>query len=197
MSVNLKRRRYFYDTEFIDDGVTIGLLSIGVVDEDGREFYAINANPRVMFRAVQHPWLRENVLPHLPVTLRSPETAGNLISPPSWRWQWNPAHPAYKRVMAHQQIARELLSFLAPRECEPELWAYFAAYDHVAFAQLWGPMSELPEGLPMFTRDLRQRWEDVGRPPMPVQESGQHDALADARGNVALWRVCEEARRRG
>ena len=29
-------RRFFYDTEFIEDGVTIDLVSIGVVDEAGR-----------------------------------------------------------------------------------------------------------------------------------------------------------------
>lgn len=30
--------RYFYDTEFIEDGHTIELISIGVVAEDGREY---------------------------------------------------------------------------------------------------------------------------------------------------------------
>ena len=29
--------RYFYDTEFIDDGRTIDLISIGVAAEDGRD----------------------------------------------------------------------------------------------------------------------------------------------------------------
>ena len=35
-------RRFFYDTEFIEDGTTIDLVSIGVVDENGREFYAVS-----------------------------------------------------------------------------------------------------------------------------------------------------------
>ena len=34
--------RYFYDTEFIDDGRTIELISIGVAAEDGREYYAVS-----------------------------------------------------------------------------------------------------------------------------------------------------------
>lgn len=193
MTNTRRRKRFFYDCEFIEDGRTIGLLSIGVVDEDGREFYAINQNSQVMTAAVQHEWLRGNVLPYLPIQVTSPADAAGLISPPSWRWSWDTTHPDYGRVMPHRQIARELLAFLDPRSCEPELWAYFAAYDHVAYAQLWGPMSELPEGLPQFTHDLQQRWEDAGCPPKPVQESGQHDALADARWNVKLWRVCEEA----
>ena len=34
--------RYFYDCEFIEDGRVIDLVSIGVVDEYGREFYAVS-----------------------------------------------------------------------------------------------------------------------------------------------------------
>jgi len=34
--------RYWYDTEFIEDGSTIDLISIGIVAEDGREYYAIS-----------------------------------------------------------------------------------------------------------------------------------------------------------
>ncbi len=47
--------RYFYDCEFIEDGRTIDLVSIGVVAEDGREFYAVSTefDPA---RAV--PWVR-------------------------------------------------------------------------------------------------------------------------------------------
>jgi hypothetical protein len=197
MTEKLPRRRYWYDCEFVEDGVTIKLLSIGVVCEDGREFYAVNSQPGVMHLAAQREWLRDNVMPFLPVKLKSPETAERLISPPSRQWEWDKTHPDFPRVRAHAEIARELLAFLAPEECEPELWAYYGSYDHVAYAQLFGSMVNLPPGLPQVTHELVQRWEDVGRPPTPVQESGQHDALADARWNVELWRVCEEARLRG
>ena len=55
--------RYFYDTEFIEDGRTIELISIGVVAEDGREYYAVSTefDPE---RAGS--WVRANVLPKLP-----------------------------------------------------------------------------------------------------------------------------------
>jgi hypothetical protein len=77
-----------------------------------------------------------------------------------------------------------------------ELWAWIAAYDHVALAQLWGAMPALPRALPRFTRDLRQRWEDVGRPRLPQAPSDAHDALADARHNLVRWQVIEAERRR-
>lgn len=195
MSTKIKRRKIFYDTEFIEDGRTIGLLSIGAVDEDGREFYAVNQNPQVMHQAVQHEWLRDNVIPHLPATLLPPETASGMISSPGWRWSWNTEHPDYVRVMPHREIARELLAFLNPEECEPELWAWFGSYDHVAYAQLWGPMISLPTGLPQLTHELVQLWEDAGCPAKPVQVGDVHDALADARWNRQLWQACEGARR--
>ncbi len=43
--------RYFYDTEFIDDGRTIELISIGVTAEDGREYYAVSTDSTPSGRA--------------------------------------------------------------------------------------------------------------------------------------------------
>lgn len=54
--------RFFFDTEFIEDGRTIELLSIGIVDEGGRGFYAEVAETD---RSRAGPWVRENVLPKL------------------------------------------------------------------------------------------------------------------------------------
>ena len=36
--------RFFYDTEFIEDGETIELISIGIVGDDGREYYAVSTD---------------------------------------------------------------------------------------------------------------------------------------------------------
>lgn len=54
--------RYWLDTEFIEDGRTIDLLSIGIVAEDGREFYAESSDTD---RSRASQWVRENVLPYL------------------------------------------------------------------------------------------------------------------------------------
>lgn len=163
-------RRFFYDTEFIEDGTTIDLVSIGVVDETGREFYAVSTefDPD---KAI--PWVRRNVLEQLPP-------------------------PADKAWKSRERIREDLLAFLTGPGEEIELWAWFAAYDHVALAQLWGAMPALPRQLPRFTRDLRQRWEDVGKPQLPNPPTDAHDALADARHNLARWNVIEiERLRRG
>ncbi|HEY2762631.1 MAG TPA: polyadenylate-specific 3'-exoribonuclease AS [Pseudonocardiaceae bacterium] len=158
--------RFFYDCEFIEDGETIELISIGVVDEKGREYYAVSTefDPQ---RAGD--WVRSRVLPKLPP----------------------PAEPAWRSRVA---IRETLLEFLTASGDGVELWAWFAAYDHVALAQLWGAMPALPRALPRFTRELRQRWEDAGKPPLPPPPNDAHDALADARHNLTRWRAIERHR---
>lgn len=54
--------RVYFDTEFIEDGRTIDLLSIGAVREDGATFYA---EPEETDRTRANYWVVENVLPHL------------------------------------------------------------------------------------------------------------------------------------
>jgi 3' exoribonuclease, RNase T-like len=156
--------RYFYDCEFIEDGRTVDLVSIGVVDEHGREFYAVSTEFDDT-RAV--PWVRRHVLDKLP----------------------SPADPAWR---SREGIRDDLYAFLVePVRGRPgeglELWAWYAAYDHVALAQLWGAMPALPREIPRFTKELRQLWDDRGRPQLPSAGVDQHDALADARHNLARW----------
>jgi hypothetical protein len=158
--------RYFYDCEFIEDGRVIDLVSIGVVDEHGREFYAISTE---FDDRAAVPWVRRNVLDRLP----------------------SPGHPAWR---SRARIRDDLLEFLVePLRGRPgermELWAWYAAYDHVALAQLWGRMPTLPREIPRFTKDLRQLWDDRGRPPLPESVEQRHDALVDARHNLARWYV--------
>lgn len=54
--------RLFFDTEFIEDGRTIDLLSIGIVREDGQTYYA---EPAETDRSRAGDWVQANVLPHL------------------------------------------------------------------------------------------------------------------------------------
>lgn len=67
--------RYFIDTEFIETGrdtrPTIDLISIGIVCEDGREYYAISEE----FRAHEaSEWVAENVIAQLDDRPRKPRS---------------------------------------------------------------------------------------------------------------------------
>ena len=68
-----------------------------------------------------------------------------------------------------------------------ELWAWYAAYDHVVLAQLWGAMPALPRAIPRFTKDLRQMWDDQGKP----TAAGRRRAARRARRRPAQPRPLE------
>lgn len=168
--------KLFYDTEFIENGKTIDLISIGVVAEDGREYYAVNADADWR-RVRRHPWLMENVVPHLP------KAYGDARNHMPRRWLFNYADPSVK---PRPTIADEVRAFIQETP-GAELWAWYGAYDHVALAQLWGRMIDLPKGVPMWTNDLKQEVARLGNPTLPKQDSAEHNALADARWVKAAY----------
>jgi 3' exoribonuclease, RNase T-like len=158
--------RYFVDTEFIEDGRTIDLLSLGIVAEDGRQGYwqSLDCDLR---RA--NEWIKANVLPHLVYgTGRTP---------------W----------FSRAEIARELRDFVSPEQYgRPEFWGYYADYDWVAVCQLFGTMMDLPTGWPMYCRDIKQWADDLGNPQLPEQGKGEHHALADAQWNRKAWQFLNQ-----
>ena len=98
--------RYFIDSEFIEDGKIIDLISIGIVSDDGREYYAINQDCD-FFKA--NDWIKENVLEDL------------FEAPLSEDWR------------SKNTIASEILDFVGWRQNEPhfnegkkpEFWGYY------------------------------------------------------------------------
>lgn len=149
--------RYWFDTEFIDDGRTIELISIGLCSEDGRTYYAQSTE----FAPERcNAWVTAHVLPHL-----EPPGAAS----------WKP----------RQQIADDVRTFVGRRA--PEFWAYYASYDWVVLSQLYGALHERPKSWPLRCRDVAEwaaLWPDVERPTEP---DPAHHALADAQWAKAFW----------
>lgn len=152
------RSRYFLDTEFIDDGLTIELISIAIVADDGREYYAVSTDAD---HGAANEWVAANVIPHLP-----PRT-----------------HEAWR---SRKTIGKDLVQFFRAGKT-PEMWAWYSAYDYVAFCQLFGPRVLLPLGLPTICHELKQLTNQRGNPPLPKQTSIAHDALNDARWNKQVF----------
>lgn len=118
--------KYFIDTEFIEDGVTIDLISIGIASEDGHLFYALN---KECDYSRASDWVKQNVLVHVE---NSGKPRGNKVD-----------------------IADDILRFVG-ENTNPQFWGDFAAYDWVALCQIFGTMMDLPKGWPMFCRDIQQ-----------------------------------------
>jgi hypothetical protein len=165
--------RIWYDTEFLEDGKTIDLISIGMVREsDGAELYAVNLDMPER-RIKKSPWLMANVVPNLP------RPHGDWVLHMPNRWLYDKMNPV---VFSKRQIAEKVRRFVTA-DPDPDLWAWYGAYDHVVLCQLWGAMVDLPTGIPMWTNDLQQEMHRLGDPEIiPEQDpSGLHNALADAR----------------
>jgi hypothetical protein len=166
----------YYDTEFLENGSTIDLISIGLVRSDGAEYYAVNADatwPKI----AEHRWLCENVIPHLPLSSKGVRkhtpAAGS-------GWTFN-IDLSSTLVRPRWVIANEVREFILAVD-DPELWADYCSYDHVVLCQLWGTMARLPGGIPMWTHDLRQEIERAGNPVIPPMDGlTAHNALDDAR----------------
>lgn len=154
--------RFFLDTEFIERGPNypVTLISIGIVDERGGEFYGINKD----FREEDcNDWVKANVLPYLdgPHKIRLPLSDLALI------------------VRHWIEVQDE--------DAKPEFWGYYSSYDWVVFCQMFGTMMDLPDGFPMYCHDLKQWCDSLGNPKLPEQGKGEHNALADARWNRDVY----------
>jgi len=191
--------RYYYDTEFLEGKQknsfplslfkketkpTIDLISIGIVSEDGREYYAIskdfnlkeawnrwqqrtgegdrnNIEPRLY-------WIRENVLKPIFYELSGKDITFHDIN--KFFTYTNFKKLINKYGKTNELIAEEVKEFFKPKRDfnhhgyvvnyseikNPILYGYYSAYDHVVLCWLFGKMIDLPNGFPMHTIDLKQ-----------------------------------------
>ncbi len=197
--------RYWLDCEFIDDGHTIDLVSIGIVAEDGRELY-LQSTEFDINKASQ--WVRENVIMHLDICPHITQPAGPLYSLGTLYG----AQAQHKNGQClftdetkgmiegytdcpwrtREQIKCEVLMFLdAERYGYPELIGWCCAYDFVVLCQLFGTMMDVPRFVPHYMHDLQQVLDERGiaDDEVPQSEGQAHNALIDARQMKSIWKM--------
>lgn len=160
--------RLFLDTEFIDRPWPDApeLISIGITDDRGQEFYAVN-NQFDPEEDEVNPWVTENVVPHL-----SPRGG------PEWM---------------HPLDMKDRILSLWPKA--DEVWAYWGSWDWYLLVQrIFGGFDKIPEGWPGFFHELGalKRSHKCGDCPPGEDE---HHALADAKWNSAMHRHLKEIRK--
>lgn len=177
--------KYFLDCEFIEDGKTIDLISIGLVSANGREFYAVNKE--CAFQNASD-WVWHNVL--YPIGIYEPLRYVNP-SDPSTSPQ---TKQTLLRAKTREQIKNALLEFLTfediSRPAEEtfkqcKFWGEWCSYDWLCFCQLFGTMMDLPKGMPMRCNDIIQYAEMFGLTsddlPESLETEGNHNALLGAK----------------
>ncbi len=155
--------RYFFDTEFIDRGSHVDLISIGIVCEDGRRYYAVKAG---WDQLPLSAWLQQNVVPKLP-------------------WQGELS----RYIRTPEQMAADLRRFVIGTY--PEFWAAFAAYDWFLLCSLFGGMLQAPAHWPKNCNDTAQVVRQLGGKPQPwpvADPQLEHNALYDAFDTQKKWR---------
>ncbi len=225
--------KYFIDQEFHEykktvkvlglpvAGVwTIELISIGIVSEDDRTYYAICNEfdikeawnkyqwkdtgkldlSGISLSKEKEYWLRDNVLRSIWKELRD-----RYLKDTQDKWDGHIHTRTVAEVFSlgslnmligfygksKKEIASDIISFTRPYEGkyftretleelselhnfksdykplhfvvhtpQPEFYGYYADYDWVIFCWIFGKMIDLPNGFPMYCRDLKQMLDD-------------------------------------
>ena len=178
--------RVFYDVEFVERGPQLPIqpISFGFVAEDGQEMYLINEE--CLTNVMRSPWLSVNVAPSLPISSDMREETGFIT-------QWDADHEDHVHVVSLDFLVQRVHKFLTSFD-NLELWAYYGAYDHVALAQLFGAMPDLPPGIPMWTHELQQVIEMEDDLQLPSPQGPAHHALWDARWNRDVFNLINDRR---
>lgn len=238
---------YYLDTEFLEGSQkklfgktkpTIDLISIGIVSEDDREYYAIskdfnlkeawnrydldhgsgdqrNRPPRKIY------WIRENILKPIFKELWYEKChLQNLHHVTNDFTYKNLKKLISLYGKTNKQIASEVFDFTGTyqdsgglTDNNKQFYGYYADYDWVVFAWLFGKMIDLPEGFPMYCKDLKQLLDEkilsnyteevrikgfkenlkwVKKLDIYPKQEDEHNALSDARWNKKLHEFIKE-----
>lgn len=158
--------RYFLDTEFHEDGTTetLRLISLGIVSEDGRSFYAENSE---IDHKICNPWVQKNVIPHL----TGPTMSRKEIAAGVRRFLGYDGHPRFWGWF-----------------CDYD-WVLFCQ----CFGSMLDLPPHFPQFC-LDLRQVQEQTGRTGRPQLVLKTSDMprtarvaHNALYDAHWTKALW----------
>lgn len=180
----------FFDTEFIETKDSVELVSLGIVTDTGRKFYAESS---VFDDRNAVPWVTENVLSKLKwypksahYEKRMPNTTGGLGFIDD-----DPMKNGME-VYGDMDCIRDALTVFYSYTPSLMFFAYCGATDWINFYRIWGRLLDMPARFPNFYVDLRQMmWErgldkDWKRKILPPPEN-EHFALSDAEWDKKLF----------
>jgi hypothetical protein len=181
----------------------IDLISIGIVSEDNRGYYAVSKdfnlkeawNRYDLVINKQYPlgaeynkvyWIRENVLKPIMVELQVQYNKDTGKSKTGWEFK-DFKYLINKYGKTNKQIAEEIKDYISDKRkldtglidqygftynalktfegrmrcievnCGlPQFYAYFGAFDYVAFSQVFGGFEGYPKSFPQYFIDLKQ-----------------------------------------
>ena len=174
----MDKRKLFFDTEFTGLRKNTTLISIGIVAQNGRAFYAELTD---YDKAQVDDWLQENVIANLQLQSMQPNTAEVIEN-------------TFNVLGSKQFVAAELTKWLGflkgGFEGQYQMCADCLAYDWVLFCDLFGGSFGVPNSINYIPIDLSTLFyangidEDVKRETFANTakiDGAKHNALYDAR----------------
>lgn len=179
MTAPKKTRFVYLDCEFLPAiPTTSGLVSIGLTDDQGVDYYAVNSGMNLP-ALLAIPWMVDNVWPHLPRIVFGHDEPGSTLNSDD------------AAVQSIDDIRSGVAGYFADTAAtETRLFAWYGGQDICRLHSLWdNNWSVMPDQIPRWFTEIEALIADAShpkRPDLPVQDGGEHHALADARYNSQL-----------
>jgi len=122
--------KVFFDTEFTGLHQKTTLISIGLISDCGKTFYAELTD---YDKSQVDKWINNNVISNL--TMTEDDNAAFLGS---WR------------LVADSETVKEALTKWFEQFEQVEIWSDCLSYDWVLFNQIWGHAFNIPKNITLF-----------------------------------------------
>lgn len=170
--------KVYFDTEFTGLHRNTTLISIGLIAEDGRTFYAESSE---YDKKQVDDWLQRNVIDNL--IFNQYDRFQDIESPLKGFKQFT--NYSVELKADNKIIARELKYWLEQFD-EVEIWSDCLAYDWVLFNELFGGAMSIPSNVYYIPFDLCTLFKlkgidpDISREEFSNLKLSKHNALDDA-----------------
>ncbi len=176
---------FYLDTEFREDGKTIDLISIGMINSYGKTYYAVSkefdlkkAWNAYQMKKVEIPFDKKTTTTQETIEVKEYWLRKNVLHPifnelvqmycmedgKSWDFTYSNFKKLIKKHgKTREQIRKELQWYVLENGDDKvnEFYGYYADYDWVVFCWLWGRMIDLPKGFPHYCKDLIQIFDNI------------------------------------
>jgi hypothetical protein len=165
--------KLFFDTEFTELHQKTTLISLGIIAEDGREFYAEFTD---YDKSQVTPWIEENVMTKL-----------KFLPNPSSHF-WTNRNEINLECCGNTAFVRQELRLFLQKWDKVEMWSDCPAYDWVLFCNIFGTAFDIPSNVYYIPFDICTLFKMTGiDPDINREKFGAGEVYAEMPKHNALW----------
>ncbi len=179
--------RVFFDTEFTGLHQNTKLISIGLVDEDGKSFYAEfnDWNFLDFVNEKDWDWCSKNVIPNLLYDPPPPDQDEYYIKSKFDQKKILFESSTIRMRGSTEEIRRDLEDWF-DEVMSVELWSDCLSYDFVLFNQIWGHAFNIPNNINYIPFDICTLFKLKGIDP-DINRDEYSGLLGKVQKHNSLW----------